>query len=80
MAKDTFRAGSRKDWTPQNDQAVMNREQIAVGCLQRIADAVEKIAESQAAVLAELNESRRLRRQVRALRGVITRQKAQEPS
>jgi hypothetical protein len=31
IAKDTFRQGSRKDWTPQNDQAVMNREQIAVG-------------------------------------------------
>lgn len=39
----TFREASRLEWTPtQSDGPVA--EQISIGCLQRIADATEKMA------------------------------------
>ena len=77
----TLRDMSRKNWTGTN-----LREEIAVGSLQRIADATEKMAQSYEKIISDRdtycrlykNEcecSERLARSNAALRGVITKLK-----
>ena len=78
----TFRESARADWQSGN-----KLEDINAGSLQRIADAVEKMAASYDQVRSERDrykrwyeeeqaKSARLRRSIISLRGVITKLKA----
>lgn len=73
---DTYRQGSRREWTP-GDGVNLNREQVAVGCLQRIADATEKMAGSYAYLIDRAQrlteENARLKKQLAGVRGEITK-------
>lgn len=81
---ENFREESRKQWN--SNVAGVTEMQIAVGCLQRIADATEAMAKEYNRLLSEakyLRTSRdehrdcseRLARKNAALRGTITRMK-----
>lgn len=83
---ENYRAESRKNWHRKNSEAT--NDDIKLGCLQRIADATEKMAQSYVALQADLayyqkiyrDETayrRKLERRIISLRGVITKQKNQ---
>jgi hypothetical protein len=85
---ESFKKESRKDWVAA-DGAKPDNEQLRLGCLQRIADATEKMAESYDRMrdsrdwYKSLHESARkredkLERRIRSLKGVITRMKSKE--
>ena len=87
MSQDTFRQSSRLDWLPTQSGGPSDT-QIACGALQRIADATEVMAKNHAALIAERDRyerwykeakagAERLARSNSALRGTITRLKAQ---
>lgn len=78
---DTMRQASNKDWNSAD-----TAESLQIGCLQRIADATEKMASNYTRLQADcdmykrlVNEEREacasLRRSNNALRGVIKRMK-----
>ncbi|MGG5486284.1 hypothetical protein [Gaetbulibacter sp. PBL-D1] len=83
---ENFKQESRKNYGSSNEQKSASLEQLNTGCLQRIADSLEKI-ENPYQELLETNEYLRrryrklssdietLRYQNRALKGVITRMK-----
>lgn len=83
MPNRTFRGASKIDWNTGEGATL---EQIQTGCLQRIADANEKMTENFVAlqndrdyykrrVESQDKENTRLGHVIRALRGVITRKK-----
>lgn len=80
---DTYRKESRKDWY-RAGQLKPGIEQIQLGCLQRIADATEAMANNYSQILAENQNLRMklklyqsdeefLRRQLAAQKGVATK-------
>lgn len=82
LMSDTYRSAARKEWTV----ATVDRKVVKLGCLQRIADATEKMASNYVALQAERDywRTRALdmekgcqhqRRRIVALRGAITRLK-----
>lgn len=85
---ESHRQSSRKEWiTPHGLHPSI--DQIQLGCLQRIADATEKMAGNYDALIHDrdlykrwYNEERernaRLERRIRSLRGVITRMKRKQ--
>lgn len=84
-----FRAESRRNWVCDGTTPPLN-EQLAFGCLQRIADATELMAKRWGDVLAERDRYKQnaeyratridaLKRSNAALRGVITRLKKAKP-
>jgi hypothetical protein len=81
---ENYREESRKNW--RTDTLLPTKEEIQLGCLQRIADATEQMAKNYVALqnnLAYYQKSyrdeteyrRKLQRRIISLRGVITRQK-----
>jgi hypothetical protein len=79
----TAREQSQRDWTVGS-----STPELILGCLQRIADATEKMAASYVALRNERDMYERMyreyfganaakQRQIASLRGVITRQKKQ---
>lgn len=87
MPHQSYRQRSREDWgTTAPDGYGLTSEQIRTGCLLRIADAVEVMAENHAALIAERDQFKRWydeerekrasrNRKISALRGVITKLK-----
>lgn len=84
MFKD-YREESRKNWGAETDVSI-TREQIGLGALLRIADALEKMAEpythllNEATYLRERNkilrsEINRFSRKIAAYRGLLKRKK-----
>lgn len=82
----TYREESKKEWTTVPIDGTPTHEQIKIGCLQRIADATEKMAIRYTAMQDENDRLREVKkhlvtrlhlcyRQNAALRGVITRMK-----
>lgn len=82
MAFKNYREESRKDWGTES-AGVLDREQIKLGAILRIADAVEKMAEEYSAIIRARNfykdQSERLRSELdkarrsnAGLRGYIT--------
>jgi vacuolar-type H+-ATPase catalytic subunit A/Vma1 len=80
----TFRQDSRIDWTPTSQP--ISKEQLAVGCLQRIADAAEKMVANYDAMRKKAERYERWYkeewarcthrdRQISALHGQITKLK-----
>jgi hypothetical protein len=80
-----FKEESRKNWTSGADDKP-TREQLQLGCLQRIADATEAMANEYNRLLSEnkwlsksrknyATENEKLVRSNSALRGVITKMK-----
>jgi uncharacterized protein YoxC len=80
-----FKEGSRKNWAPFGSQ-ILSDDQIKIGCLQRIADAVEAMSENYSQLIKERDfwqksaESRykqiqSLQRRNAALRGHLKRAK-----
>ena len=76
-----MREDSRENYTDRK-----THEDLQLGCLQRIADASEKMAQNHSALIDERDrykrwyeqeraEGIRMRRQIAALRGVINRMK-----
>lgn len=83
---DTFRVASRNEWVPAEGRAPTDT-QLALGALQRIADATEVMAKNYVALQAEKEryerwykveraKNERLIRSNNALRGYIKRLKA----
>lgn len=77
-----LREASKKDWGLRGSNATEG--ELKLGCLQRIADACEKMAQSRTQLEGELKrtsesmdywckEAGRMARSNRSLRGVITR-------
>ena len=88
MTDRSYRARSRGDWYPAQDGRSPTTNELAFGCLQRIADATEAMAKPYVAMLdevrrlrqsAEFYESRITARdkQISALRGQVTKLKNQ---
>ena len=84
MTSETLRESSREEQTPSN--RIVTLEVIQVGALQRIADAVELMAQSYKALIndrdyykrrfdGELKTAKSLSKSVSALKGVITKMK-----
>jgi len=84
MSGKSFKAKSKENWEPANGP--ITNEQIKVGCLQRIADATELMANNYQTLINERDrykrnweyqkeESERMARRISALQGVITRMK-----
>jgi hypothetical protein len=82
---DTYKNESRKDWHDLSKDKP-DREQLMLGCLQRIADATESMATEYNRLIRDntwlrssrddyRNDCERLRKQNASLRGVITRMK-----
>ena len=82
----SFRDESRADWEQKGRQITDDR--LKIGCLQRIADAVEKMAERHTELIADLNFNKSLLTQEEkkvlflehkcaAYKGVITKLKKQ---
>ena len=88
MSKKTFREHSRGDWVTSDDgEDKPNRDQLKLGCLQRIADATEKMAKNHTQLIADCDwykarykeeyaSAKRLARSNAALRGLLKRRKA----
>lgn len=81
----TFKDQSRVSWQPKENRQVTN-EEINTGCLQRIADATEAMAQGYIALQNQRDqykrwyeqkskESERMARRIAALQGVITKLK-----
>lgn len=81
-----YKDESRRHWFPANGRAI-SHDDLRVGCLQRIADATELMAENNADLIRQRDEAIRsrdywrneaddIRRKRNALRGVITKLKA----
>lgn len=82
----TLRSGSKQDWGIQREDGKLLEIEIQVGCLQRIADAVEKMAHNHDDLLQDIyllrrtNESHKvtidkLFRQVNTYKGIIKKMK-----
>lgn len=82
---ENYREASRLNWKP-SDGTTMTTDRIGVGCLQRIADAVEKMASSYDSMRRDRDrhkdradllekEGQRMARRISALQGVITKMK-----
>lgn len=81
---ESYSAASRRNWGNSDDR--FNIDQLNLGCLQRIADAVELMAQNYQQLVADRDSwkrraeqsdacAERVVRSNRALRGVITRMK-----
>jgi hypothetical protein len=84
----SYRQSSRGEWFPADGRAT-DREDIKTGCLQRIADATEKMAQSHADLIASRDRYKRwyedksaeceqLARTIAGLRGTITRMRREQ--
>lgn len=82
---DSFKKASRIEWEGATGQHP-TIEQLNLGCLQRIADAAEKMAQNWSALTEERDrykrwyeeerqKSKKLRHRIRALKGVATKLK-----
>lgn len=85
MAHRSYRAESRSDWGT-NDGGGLDRGQIELGCMLRIADATEVMSRSFTQLLADIkylrernvtltDDNEHLKRRIGALKGQITRLK-----
>jgi hypothetical protein len=87
MSEQNFRKYSRLEWTTATGEP--DNEQLTVGCLQRIADATERMAINHTLLMDELDRyknlltAERIRvdsrdNTIRGLRGQITKLKARK--
>ena len=83
----TYREAGTRDWSVDGDRGT--KEEIQIGCLQRIADGIEAMGKNVVALEADRDWWKRhakeavatnqnLRRRIAGLKGVLTRLKAKE--